>query len=41
MVLEPGMAFAFEPKLVFPGEGGIDVRGILAATQSKTGPKKG
>lgn len=25
MVLEPGMAFAFEPKLVFPGEGGIGI----------------
>ena len=25
MALEPGMAFAFEPKLVFPGEGGIGI----------------
>jgi Xaa-Pro dipeptidase len=23
--LEPGMAFAFEPKLVFPGEGAVGV----------------
>lgn len=25
MVLEPGMAFAFEPKVVFPGEGAIGI----------------
>lgn len=25
MVLEPGMAFAFEPKLVFPGEGAVGI----------------
>jgi len=25
MMLEPGMAFAFEPKLVFPGEGAIGI----------------
>ncbi|MSM41225.1 MAG: M24 family metallopeptidase [Geobacter sp.] len=25
MVLEPGMAFAFEPKVVFPGEGAVGV----------------
>lgn len=25
MLLEPGMAFAFEPKLVFPGEGAIGI----------------
>ena len=25
MRLEPGMAFAFEPKLVFPGEGAVGI----------------
>jgi Xaa-Pro dipeptidase len=25
MVMEPGMAFAFEPKLIFPGEGAVGI----------------
>ncbi|RII26718.1 MAG: aminopeptidase P family protein [Geobacter sp.] len=32
--LEPGMAFAFEPKLVFPGEGAVGIEDTFYLTES-------
>ena len=34
MRLEPGMVFAFEPKLVFPGEGAIGIENTFYLTES-------
>jgi Xaa-Pro dipeptidase len=32
--LEPGMAFAFEPKLVFPGEGAVGIENTFYLAES-------
>jgi Xaa-Pro dipeptidase len=32
--LEPGMVFAFEPKLVFPGEGAVGIENTYYLTES-------
>ena len=34
MTLEPGMVFAFEPKVVFPGEGAIGIENTFYLTES-------
>ncbi|KAF0221514.1 MAG: hypothetical protein FD174_283 [Geobacteraceae bacterium] len=34
MTLEPGMVFAFEPKLVFPGEGAVGIENTFYLTES-------
>jgi Xaa-Pro dipeptidase len=34
MALEPGMVFAFEPKLVFPGEGAVGIENTFYLTES-------
>jgi len=33
MTLEPGMVFAFEPKVVFPGEGAIGIENTFYLTE--------
>ncbi len=33
MQLEPGMVFAFEPKLVFPGEGAVGIENTFYLTE--------
>jgi Xaa-Pro dipeptidase len=32
--LEPGMVFAFEPKLVFPGEGAVGIENTFYLTET-------
>ena len=34
MRLEPGMVFAFEPKVVFPGEGAVGIENTFYLTES-------
>ncbi len=34
MVMEPGMAFAFEPKVVFAGEGAVGIENTFYLTES-------
>ena len=38
MALKPGMVFAFEPKLVFPGEGAVGIENTFYL--SETGLKQ-